>query len=364
MTVVVQDTFTDTDGTSLDVHTPDTQFSGGWTEVTGNWGITGNQASIGAARDNANATIQTGEADCTITVEALSAVTSSGGTRDTGIAARHSDTNNYWRIGINDFDEIFRITERNGGTNTTRASTSVTINNATYYTVQVVLNGSTITATLDGANEISYGSATLNQTATVHGIVMRGTTDRVDDFLVEVAAGGTQYNQSADGALTPAGALVKQAGKVLAGTLTSAGALATAATFVKNLTGSITPTGALSRSTSTFMSGTLTSAGAVNKLTSKSMAGALTPAGGLAAAIIFTKAIEGTLTMAGDLTQAVTYAVDLSGTLTSAGTLVRSTSKLVAGTLMAAGTLVRQKNDEVAALFGLLRRGTGKTGGS
>jgi hypothetical protein len=105
-------------------------------------------------------------------------------TRDAGIVARFSNSNNYYHISINAGADAFRIVERNAASETVRATTSVTIATGTQYTISVTLSGATITATLDGANEISYDSATLNQTSTVHGIMLATTTDTIDDYTV------------------------------------------------------------------------------------------------------------------------------------------------------------------------------------
>lgn len=194
MTVILQDAFTGGDGTSLDAHTPDIAPGGSaWVEALGNWQITSNAAALALASNGGHATIETGEADCTITVEANSTTTSSISTRDVGIIARWVDVDNHFRIGINAEADQFRIIERAAGVNSILTTIAVTITPGTLYTVQAVLNGATITATLDGANEISTGLATAGQSSTVHGITARETTDRVDDFLVEVAAGGIAH---------------------------------------------------------------------------------------------------------------------------------------------------------------------------
>lgn len=147
-------------------------------------------AVLAANVNNSHATIETGVADCTITCEADNNAGAATLGIETGIIVRWSDTSNYWRIGINANDDLGKIIERNAAVNTLRASGSVTITPGTLYTVQVVLSGSNITLFVDGVQICTYASATLNQTATIHGIAARATTDRVDDFLVETAGGG------------------------------------------------------------------------------------------------------------------------------------------------------------------------------
>lgn len=168
---------------------------------------------------NGHATLDSGEADCTITAEIDPDSTNTTEARDAGIVARWSDADNYWRIGINSAADAVRITERNATTNTVRASGSVTIDADTLYTLQAVLSGDDINVTVDGGSGISYGSATLNQTATIHGIYAREAAARADDFLIETAAGA--YTLEADaGAYTISG----QAAGLLASRLLAADA--------------------------------------------------------------------------------------------------------------------------------------------
>lgn len=194
MTIQVQDNFTDPNGTALDAHTPNVDVvGGGWSEVIGtDWTIQSNTANTAAL--DGTASIDCGEADINLSCEADSNALSSQQQQSAGLCARLSNSSNFWAIIINDIGNTFRIAEKNAGTYTTRASASVTINGGTFYTLTAQLSGATITAQIDGANEISYGSATLNQTTTVHGIKARRAADRIDDFLAETAAAGGVVN--------------------------------------------------------------------------------------------------------------------------------------------------------------------------
>ncbi len=66
-----------------------------------------------------------------------------------------------------------------------RASTGVTVNSATWYDVTATIDGTTITATLDGANEISWDAAPA--TGTYCGLMARAGGDLFDDFQVAEA---------------------------------------------------------------------------------------------------------------------------------------------------------------------------------
>jgi hypothetical protein len=190
--VVVLDNFTTADGTNLAGRTPSpTNTPGGtWTEQTGDWSITGNEALIAVSTDRAAATIEGGAADVTLTCECKS-VGATNSNRDAGLVARWSDASNFWSIGPNQGLAVFRIVERNAAVNTVRATTSITTDTTNYKTIQAVLSGQTIDGTYEGGNAIQYTSAALNETATVHGMRVRDAAgDRIDDFQVESAAAG------------------------------------------------------------------------------------------------------------------------------------------------------------------------------
>ncbi len=193
MATLVLDHFTDADSTSLDAHTPDTRpGSNAWVEALGNWQITGNKAVLAALQGWAQAHINSGQANCTVSVNAKSTTAAAGMGKDVGLLVRWASNgtyNDWWSIGVSAADDRFRIIEVNDGVSQTeRAGAAVMIDTATVYAISATLSGSTITATVDGGNQISYASASMNQTSTIHGIIARETTDTLDDFLA--AAGG------------------------------------------------------------------------------------------------------------------------------------------------------------------------------
>ena len=166
--IKVLDNFTDTNGTSLDAHTPDTDVeAGGWTEQAGQTEIQTNQARPASDGVNHFSTIESGISEVLIT--ATVSVSQDTVNDVEGIIGRWSDASNFWFVGITAQANLFRIFERNGGSNIERASASVTIGASTPYEITATFNSTTITAQLDGGNEISYSSASLNQTATIHG---------------------------------------------------------------------------------------------------------------------------------------------------------------------------------------------------
>ena len=199
------------------------------------------------------------------------------------------------------------------------------------------------------------GGTTYNQSAagtlTPAGATVHSTHKMVAGALTTAGALAKRATKSLAGTLTTAGAAIKQTAKSLAGTLTSSGALATARVYLASLSGTLTTAGTLTRSTRKSLAGTLTTAGALARSTSKSLAGTLTTAGTLAKRAA--KVLAGTLTTAGALvadfiTGGPTYTQAVGGTLTTAGALARSTSKSLAGTLAPVGAAAKRTAKSLA----------------
>jgi len=97
-------------------------------------------------------------------------------------------SDDHWEILLDAVGNSFEINEYVSGTPTTRASASVTITAGTEYAVQVVADGTTITAYLSGANRITYGSASTQQAATRHGVKLDNKVTTIfaeaDDFVL------------------------------------------------------------------------------------------------------------------------------------------------------------------------------------
>lgn len=169
------------------------------------------------------------------------------------------------------------------------------------------------------------------------------------------AAGGTTYNQSVSGGLTPAGAMARQISALKAGSMSSSGALARRPATAK--TGSVTPAGSLTKQTRLSKAGGITPSGALSAIKTAlvALSGAVAFAGALVRQIATAK--TGSLTSSGALTRqtrlsktgAVTPSgalsairaalLSLAGSLASSGALVRQTRPLKAGTLTSAGGL-------------------------
>lgn len=178
-------------------------------------------------------------------------------------------------------------------------------------------------------------------------------------FLPVAAGGPTQYPLDVAGAITPTGALGKQAGKFVTGALTPAatvgkragsnpaGSLTPAGTVTRlkvallSISGALTPAATLVKQAGKGLAGSLTPAASLGKRAGKGLAGSVTPAGALSALKVALLSLGGTLTPAGALGKRV--GLPRSGALTPAGTVVKRAAKTMAGSLTPAGTLVRLK---------------------
>lgn len=179
---LVSDTFTDTNGTSLTAHTPDVDtVGGGWSLATatgsGSGTFTIENNKLEATRTSSTyfpiGTIDVGQADVTIDVN-LTFETDDFGFD--GIVFRYQDQSNFWFATREATSGDFRILEKNAGVNTERASIAAGISAGTNHDMQVVLSGTSITATIDGGNEITFSSSFL-ETETTHGLI---GVDRAD----------------------------------------------------------------------------------------------------------------------------------------------------------------------------------------
>ena len=176
---LVQDTFTDSNGTALADHMPDVDVVGdGWIARNGNADIQNNQANLTAnpATPRNILTIETNVAD----VEIKDTMTLYADLNF--FVFRYVDNDNFWFIGDATGTSKFSITERTGGSNINRDTTGAGSTGSHEYIT--TLNGTSISCDAHAEN-VSYGSATSHQSATDHGIGGKLSTYRHDDFSVE-----------------------------------------------------------------------------------------------------------------------------------------------------------------------------------
>lgn len=198
------DHFTDTDGTNLQVHTPDIDSDPsetGWTERTGDTEIRSNKAEaiqVGTVVNTHRATCEATESDVEISAAGTLATPTGGDESSVGFLVRYFSTNDHWWLTVTRFNSgRVRILERNGGTNTARAEDS-TVDPQAGDVVDMVAtaDGQTIRFQVSGdvSADIQYDSASFQETETLHGIVGQqkgviGVGDSVkwDDFCIKTA---------------------------------------------------------------------------------------------------------------------------------------------------------------------------------
>ena len=161
------DTFTDTNGVALDAHTMD--VGSGWTHQIGTTQIQSNKAVSNVTGSGAvHNTNDVGVANLTIEMIATVYFVDSANDTSAAILSRYVDANNFWMTRIHTDTNTFDLFENTGGSFTQRDTASVSIDDATTYTLKITPDGDDITALLDGGNELTYTSSQHN-TATLHG---------------------------------------------------------------------------------------------------------------------------------------------------------------------------------------------------
>lgn len=234
-TTLVSDAFTDSDSTLVSAHTigPVNEIGAAWTNNTGANAISGNRVASFSGSTRTNHSTFDGKSPNGILTARVTYSTIAG--IAIGVIARYVNDVAYWRIELNGGQLlIFEV----NGTTTTRAFTNVSLADGQTYVLRAVFNGNTISATLDGASEISYSSASFNNAVTRHGIrVVTGIGQAagllaVDDLTWSAPSlSGSlsrQVNKVLSGEVNPAGALAKLTAKAFSGVLSFIGSLISA----------------------------------------------------------------------------------------------------------------------------------------
>ena len=174
-------------------------------------------------------------------------------------------------------------------------------------------------------------------------------------FPFTPASGGTTYNQSVSGAITPSGAIVKQAARALTGAFTPSGAAlkstskAFAGAFTptgamakrpaKAFTGAVTPSATLARQTAKVFAGAVASSGTLVRQTARALTGTVAPTSSTTKQT--TRSLAGGLTPSGALASIRTILLSLAGALTPSGALARQSARSLAGALTPTGVAIK-----------------------
>lgn len=181
MATLISDTFTGAVNDLLTSHTPDINTPGNpWTDVLGgawlrNTSMPGTYASSGAGTQAYEALIDSGTSDHRVSVDFYCPTPFASGQAQ-GLLVR----GNLYNVGVIIQSNLFLIRRRSD--NATMASIAY-VHPGVTIRIQAICNGGTITATINGAYEISAsGLTTTGQTV---GIIGRNFQIGHDNFLVE-----------------------------------------------------------------------------------------------------------------------------------------------------------------------------------
>ena len=179
---LIWDTNTDANGTAMTAHTPDINTPGNAYLARASYQIQGNRVQD-VAGGATECIINTGITDYTVTGKVILEATNSGEPR--GLIVRGDDFPsvgyNKVRVGLVWSGNQFYIKEYN----TVVASTAFTVTPGVQYTIKAICSGTSIIATVNGGNQISYNTAPITGRTYV-GWANRYAGDLFDDLLVEV----------------------------------------------------------------------------------------------------------------------------------------------------------------------------------
>lgn len=176
----LNDTFTDTSGTSITAHTPE-KGGGAWVESQSTWQIQSNAAKVTTSSPDHQsvAVIEAGVANCLVEASIKQIVANN----DFGIVVNYQDNNNYWLV--SHVTNTVIIYQRLAGTFYQRAAAIFAPpGNGNSELLSVAVNGDTISAYVNDNLVTSYTAVgRALKTATKHGIRDYSTPAATGEFL-------------------------------------------------------------------------------------------------------------------------------------------------------------------------------------
>jgi len=190
---LISDALTDTDGVAIASHVigPINNPGVSWANGAGTYFISSNRAKLAASVPGGHFVCgNCGYANVTVSADVTTTAMGPGGYNNfgngPGVVLRWVDAVRHWRIELNYFYSTIKILEFiNTGSYVERASApTITIVPGTFYRVSATASGTSITATVNGGNIVSYASATNYLTSQRHGAASRNATDLIDNVLL------------------------------------------------------------------------------------------------------------------------------------------------------------------------------------
>lgn len=160
----------------------------GWTATQGTWSVVTDSGSYVYYKSGTDeGRTSAGSAWTNYSVEAKVKVDNFNGSNRAYVCGRYKDGNNYYAASL--MSNALEIRKKVSGSSTTIASKSYTVATGTWYTVKLVMNGSSISMYVNGALQLSATDASLASGAV--GLVPYKVTAKYDDIIVDDLGGGT-----------------------------------------------------------------------------------------------------------------------------------------------------------------------------
>ncbi|HEX3048710.1 MAG TPA: LamG-like jellyroll fold domain-containing protein, partial [Bacillota bacterium] len=161
----------------------------GWTVQYGTWSVVSDSGSyvyyksgIDEGRSSAG-----NQSWTNYSVQARVKVDNFNGSNRAYVCGRYKDGNNYYCASL--MSNTIEIRKKVSGSSSTLVSKSYTIATGTWYTVKLVLNGSSISMYIDGVQQLSTTDSSLTSGAI--GLVPYKVTAKYDDIIVDDSSTGS-----------------------------------------------------------------------------------------------------------------------------------------------------------------------------
>ncbi len=161
----------------------------GWTATQGTWSVVSDSGSYvyyksgtDEGRTSAGSTSWTN-----FSVEARVKVDNFNGSNRVYVCGRYRDGNNFYAASMQ--DDTLEIRKKVSGSSTTLASKSYTASTGTWYTIRLVMSGSSLSLYVNGTLQLTATDSSLSSGAV--GLLPYKVTAKYDNIIVDDLGGGT-----------------------------------------------------------------------------------------------------------------------------------------------------------------------------
>lgn len=165
--------------------------STGWTVVNGGWSVVTDGTKVfKQANTSGEASVYAGTSTWTnYTVEAKIKLYNNANGTASGIIARYVNSSNYYMFRLHSNDSKVELYKKVGGTFTKITDVAMTISTNTWYTLKLVLNGSSLTGYVDGVQKVSATDTSF--TSGCIGARTYAQSVAIDDVIVTDSSSAT-----------------------------------------------------------------------------------------------------------------------------------------------------------------------------